>query len=1046
MSDNTRNQGSSPTEIAQNAQKRAIQYYRAGQLRDALKEAQKAADADQQNVKLQNFAGAIALETKDPATAIQYLRHSLSLNEHQSEAHFLLGNALVALGSDEEAIRAFNYALSLAPQHADACVNLGLCQERLKQPNKAERAFFRALDLQPQHPDANNSLAKILIRKTQYEKAEKYARIASEADPTRVDLILTLAESLRMLHRYSDAEEVYRSALLRHPHAPSLLSELGSVLREQNLFDAAEEHYKEALLIAPRSTVVLKGAAGFYQSIRRHQEAADSYRRYIELAPNDVGALNNLAIMLRDIEKFDEAEETYLECAKREENPSYVYNNLGILAMEMAKAEESIQYYHKALEMDPTYTGAHSNMLFYMNYLGSLSPNQLYDEHRNWARWHTEPNMVGTEVYPNDPSPERRLRIGYVSADLFGHAVSYFIESALKQHDSVNFDIFCYANVRTPDGITKRLQSYTNHWRQIHKMSAAEIAALVRKDEIDILVDLGGHTAGNRLDAMALRPAPIQATWIGYPNTTGLDVIDYRIVDPITDPEGPADDIHSETLWRLPKCFTCYTPQSSIDESTVPPSEENGYITFGSFNNASKLSPQTIEAWARILKAVEGSRLLLKSVSLSDKGTYERFTAQFAEYGISDDRLEFVGRLGSNEHLRLYDKIDIGVDPFPYNGTTTSCEALWMAVPIIALLGDRHAARVTASLLHQVGLGDLAGEDVDDYVAKAVALANDPERLRTIRQSLRKTMEESPLCDQQDHTRDLENAYRGMWRKWCDEEPARRAERRAQGRSETEPHRPVFRLIHALGNPSFAQFLKCLGAMDKVSMLTDMHPLGMNIFSPLLQAQNRYALFDESGWEILLKKNITFEQIMSRAHVALEERGETLVVSNWSHLDFIAQPFLATPSYEMYTSERMAKIFDLREIFVVRHPICQWQSYCRETNVDEHISVEEFLRGYLHLAEQAIKGTIFRCEDFATDPDRILREVCEHLEIEFDPNYADNWPFNMNVTGDAVVMVLEKRALDTLSAPSPKDVDPALMERIQADTNYQKILELLGYA
>jgi len=1041
--------GESHREAVLKAQKLAVQYFQAGNLRDALVEARKAAELDHENTGLQNLAGAIALETKDIATAVNFLRHSLSLNPQQAEPQFLLGNALMSLQSYDEAIDAFTHALALDGTNANAAVNLGLCLDKKRDHGKAERSFHRALNAQPNHPEANNAMANLLIRKGQHEKAENYARNALESDPSSIVYVLNLAKTLRLQKKFKNAEDTYRLALKTHPYDPSLLTEIGGVLRDQHLFDQAEAHYEEALKLAPRSATVLQSAGVFFQSIRSHEKAKNAIQRYLELNPDDVGMLNNLAISLRDLDLFDEAENAYLECAKREKEPAYVYNNLGILAMEMAKPEDSIEYYRKALEHSPTYAGARSNMLFYMNYIDSMTPKELYEEHRQWQTWHVDPNMAGTVYHDNNPDPDRPLRIGYLSADLYGHAVSYFIEPALQHHNSDKFEIFCYAHVKTPDKISERLQSYADQWRYVHQLNDQETANLIKADKIDILVELGGHTAGNRLQVMGLRPAPIQVTWIGYPNTTGLDAIDYRFVDDITDPEGLADEVHSEKLWRLPRSFTCYNSQTSIPAFEELPCEndEKDRITFGSFNNASKISMHSVETWARILKRVENSRLILKSSSLVDQGTQDRFHERFKKFGIPAERVEMYGRIQSTEHLRFYDKIDIGLDTFPYNGTTTSCEALFMNVPVIALLGDRHAARVTASLISQIGLTDLVAETSDEYVDIAVDLANDRERLRKTRDKLRERMLASPLCDHAGHTREVEDAYRDMWRKWCSETDARASARKAAGYPEDAPYRPIARVIHGLGGPSFIQFSKCIAVLPDVALLTDMHALGMNIFSPLDLAQTWFKLFEPEEWEVLKRRSPTldFIHIAGRIHDRLAEQGKTMVMTDWCHLDYVGQPFLPVPSYELHTVKRLKEQFDVREVFVTRHPLAQWHSYCRETNVSEHVSAEEFFRDYLHFAKDAVAGFHVRLEDFAEDPDACLKKVCAHLDISFDESYRDEWSFYRNVTGDAITQTIEQRGTEEIEAPLPTNLDADLMAAAESTQEYADILDILGY-
>ena len=1028
------------------AQKRAIQHYRAGDLNAALIEARRAADSSPGNIKLCNLVAAIANDTKDPRTAIEYLQRSLEADATQVDANFLLGNAHSSMGNYQDAIVAFKNTLSFVPGHVFALVNMGQCQDKLGQFSKAERSLHQAVELDPNNVEANVALAHLFSRKTQYDKAEHHAKNALDNSPDQISVLLTYANVLRKQNRYAEAEQLYRSSLSVHPTDSSLLVELGSTLREQQKFDAASEHYDYALKIAPRSSKILRAAGAYYQSIRNHQRAHDLYKRFLEVNPDDTGMLNNMAIVLRDLNRFEESEEYYLACAEKEANPAYVYNNLGILAMEMAKPQESIKYYKKALDADPTYKDARSNMLFYMNYLDTMTPDELYKEHLDWGLWHATPLLEGSCVFPNDPNEERKLKIGYVSADFYGHAVSYFIESALRHHDKDKFEVYLYAHVRTPDAVTKRIQSYNHHWRDIVQLSTVELSDLIRQDEIDILVDLGGHTAGNRLEVFAYKPAPVQVTWIGYPNTTGLSTVDYRFVDHFTDPEGDADQHHSETLWRLPRSFTCYL---SHHEDPKPSSDlaakSKGVVTFGSFNNAAKISSRSIAAWAKILKAVGNSRLVLKSASLIDKGTQDRLHSEFANHGIESSRIEMFGKMSSAEHMQFYNTIDIGVDPYPYNGTTTSCEALWMGVPIVAMPGERHAANVTASLLNQVGLGELVAESEEDYVNIAADLASNLDRLEEIRRNLRTNMKNSPLCDHEGHTREVEDAYQAMWSKWCEKEQNDRRERLKLGRPEKEPYRPVLRLLHALGNHSFVQFCKCLGSMPKVAMYNDLHPLGEVFFPPFLIANQRSDLFTDDEWDVLSKRKLSFKEKMILIHTKVEQNGLNMVLSDWAHLDFIAQPYLPVPNYEVGTRDALSSCFDVRSIFVMRHPISQWASYCRETKVSDHISVEEFLRGYRKMAEIAASEVFVTCEAFSKDPDRVLKHVCEHMQLNYDPAYSENWPFNFDAPSTPYSLCLEDRAKETLQAEIATDLPDQTVTQMASNEDYIASLEILGY-
>jgi predicted O-linked N-acetylglucosamine transferase (SPINDLY family) len=348
------------------------------------------------------------------------------------------------------------------------------------------------------------------------------------------------------------------------------------------------------------------------------------------------------------------------------------------------------------------------------------------------------------------------------------HPVGYFMFNTIRNHDRESFEIFCYSNRPSDDNLTCFFRDYSSRWRNLWKISTKEAARIIRQDRIDILVDLSGYSKDNRLDIFALKPAPIQVTWLGYPNTTGLKTIDYKMTDCVADPPGESDNLHSERLYRLPNGFLCFYPHPESPEVGPLPAKKSKIITFGSFNTLAKITPEVIKVWASILKRVSGSRLFLKRQSFNDPAVRKYFTDQFAAEGIGSERLLLKAHVGGAiEHLSLYKKLDIALDPFPYNGTTSTCESLWMGVPVVTLRGDRHAARVGASILSQVGLTEMIADSYEEYIAIAVRLANDLEGLQMLRKGMRKRLTGSPLCDGRQFTHNLEVAFQSMWREWC---------------------------------------------------------------------------------------------------------------------------------------------------------------------------------------------------------------------------------------------------------------------------------------
>jgi predicted O-linked N-acetylglucosamine transferase (SPINDLY family) len=417
------------------------------------------------------------------------------------------------------------------------------------------------------------------------------------------------------------------------------------------------------------------------------------------------------------------------------------------------------------LLLDPDNTVAHDNLLMGMHYDPDYSSEHLY---RAAQEWGARNDSQDTRLPPpaNVPDPRRRLRIGYVSADFKTHPVGFFIEQVLAHHDKNQFEIFCYSNQATDDDLTMRLRRHSDHWNSILYRSHKEVAQDIRRDGIDILVDLAGHTSGNRLLTFAYKPAPIQATWIGYHATTGLPAMDYIIGDRFLIP--PEEErYYVERVVRLPNAYLCFSPPDIEIEPGPLPAAAAGKITFGCFNNTAKLTEAVIACWSRLLHALPQAQLYLKYKAFGDDGVRQRYQGLFAQHGIDTDRIRFAGLSPRQEYLAAYREVDIGLDPFPFNGCTTTMESLWMGVPVVTLRGDRYVGHMGETILKHLGLPECVTDSEDAYIAKAIDLASDLPRLAELRGGLRSRLLNSPLCDGPGFTRDLEAAYRRMWETWC---------------------------------------------------------------------------------------------------------------------------------------------------------------------------------------------------------------------------------------------------------------------------------------
>src|SRR5215831_9615077 len=431
-------------------------------------------------------------------------------------------------------------------------------------------------------------------------------------------------------------------------------------------------------------------------------EAIAAYRRAIRSKPDYAAAYPNLGNVLMDQGRLDEAIAAYRRAIGIKPDLAEAYSNLGNALAGQGKLDEAIAAYRQAIGFKPGVSKAFSNLLVWLNCDDKLTNEDLFAAHREWDERYGQ-RVPRFTAYTNDRDPARRLRIGYLSPDFRQHANVYFVEPLLRGHDRQKVEVFCYAGVMRPDLVTTRLQAFADHWVVTVGLSDQRLAERIRTDGIDILVDIPGHMANDRLLVFARKPAPVQITWLGYPDTTGLKAIDYRLVDAVTDPAGEADAWASETLVRLKGGFLCYSGLRDGPEPTSAPCLRTGTVTFGSFNNPAKVSTATFDAWAKLLSRLPQARLLLKGISFADAPPRPLFLARLGERGVAADRVELLPPLpGTAEHLTLYHRVDIALDLFPYNTTTTTCEALWMGVPVITLRGHRHSGRVGASLLTRI--------------------------------------------------------------------------------------------------------------------------------------------------------------------------------------------------------------------------------------------------------------------------------------------------------------------------------------------------------
>jgi predicted O-linked N-acetylglucosamine transferase (SPINDLY family) len=585
--------------------------------------------------------------------------------------------------------------------------------------------------------------------------------LASEPDNTDATHLLGV-----IAHQKGDEEQALSfldRAAAAAPGVAQIRSNLAAVCRALGRTDEALAHAAEAVRLAPDSAEAHNNQGVALEDLGRPGEAAEAYRRAASLRPGYAEAQNNLGNALRKLGRLDEAVGRHREAIRL--SPSYgpAYNNLAQSLGDLGQPDEALTLHRRRVELEPSSASAHSAMLTAMLYPWGCGREDVFEAHRRWAARHAE------RLYPadggqgpsNNHEPSRQLRIGYVSADFREHPVARLMAGILRSLDRERFELTCYSDTDREDGMTQALRTSADRWRDTARLSDVRLCDLIRQDRIDVLVDLSGHMSGNRLLAFARRAAPLQVSHFGYPETTGLRAMDWRITDAHADPPGASERFHTERLIRLPHTAWCYDPGPQSVPVADPPVTRTGRVTFGCLNNPLKVTPQMIALWAEVLRRVRGSRILLLSGARDGSG-YVR--EQFARHGVPNDAVEFVRKRGRAEYLASYSRVDVALDPSPYGGGVTTCDALWMGVPVVSLAGDSYRSRQGVLLLANVGLPEFVAGTAASYAETAVGAAAAVDRLAALRRQLRDRLASSPLMNVANYTSHLQAAYESMWR------------------------------------------------------------------------------------------------------------------------------------------------------------------------------------------------------------------------------------------------------------------------------------------
>jgi predicted O-linked N-acetylglucosamine transferase (SPINDLY family) len=696
------------------------------------------------------------------------LKHQ-GYTQQASEVALQLGKMLKNSGHLEVAKEFYRESINLTPNLATGYANLGFIAQQEEDLNSAMGLYAKALECYPDYLDVYYQLGLIHRQQQRWDLAENcflnVLRIEHQHQLGKYNLVKVL-QAKQQLYKakqwFSDDEIDLLSNLDQEAKAAALK------LFGQKEFEQAEKCFLLAIDLEPQDYQNYFNLAILYEAVNKNNEAIKCYKKALECKSDHIESLNNISAIFLQLGRFSEAIEYLGKILALQPENSMALHNISIAYLYQGRIIDAIQYSNQAFQLDPDNDLSHSHLLAAMSSVKQISSHDVTQVSQVWYEQH-----VVCQDYPlitnhdNSLALDRRLRVGFVSGDFKRHSVSFFMIPILQNYNREQLEIYCYANIDKPDSVTEELKQHSDAWRDTIDLSDWELAELIKDDQIDILIDLSGHTLKNRLKVFGMKPAPIQATYLGYPATTGIPTVDYWLTDENIHPPHEEEEQSVETIWRLPRCYLCYDPPKVSPDILELPYRKTGIFTFGSFNSARKLSPELIKMWSEILQRVPNSRLLLKC---SDpRYSPELMIQSFAEHGVERHRLIIYRSCSFQDHLNLYNQVDLHLDSMPYTGCTTTCEALWMGVPTLTLAGKKKMERMSYNILHTIGLDDFITYSEEEYINRAVALVSQPDYLQSLRETMRHRLLNSDLLNGKSLAETLENAFRQMWHKYVEE-------------------------------------------------------------------------------------------------------------------------------------------------------------------------------------------------------------------------------------------------------------------------------------
>jgi len=798
----------------------ALQHHQAGRLAEAEALYRQVLAVQPDHASAWHMLGVATRQSGLLSLAEEQIRRAISLDPHNAAAHCNLGEAYGAMGRFDDAIACYRRALELKPDSPEAINNLGTALKATGNMGEAIAAYRRALTIKPDYPDASMNLGIALAVRGEFEEAVAAFRAVPQIAPAHAKAYDHLGSAFLARGRFDEAADAYRRALEINPEYATAHFNLGIALKELGQLEQSIGAFRQAIELKPDFTAAFINLANVLTAHGRIDEAIAAaraaidrqpgsaeacinlgialaaqlrldeavavFRRAVDLNPNSADAHHNLGSALLDCGQLDEASVEIQRAIEREPGHAGAWDNFGNVLRGQGRLEEALAAYRRATEAAPATSRFHSSILVTLQLLPHLEERRVIEEHQQWNRQISGRVRQVLPPHLHDRNPDRGLRVGYVSPDFRDLAVGRNLKPLFQHHEFQNFTVLCYSGAVQTDGLTEEFRQRAEAWRNTVGMTDQALADTIRRDGVDILVDLAQHTRGNRLPVFARNPAPVQVSFMGYPASTGLEAIGYRISDRWLDAEFGVGS--SDFGWKrnpnirppnfdpppaeqvfLIDSFWCYDPCGVEVAVTDLPAKESRRITFGSLNNFCKINDFVLKLWARVLMEAPDSRLLL----LSEIGGHRQRALDFLEHeGVEPNRVEFVAPCPRRAYLEQYQRIDIALDPFPYGGHTTSLDALWMGAPVVSLAGERAVSRAGLSILNNLGLPELVAFSEEDYVKVAVELAGDLPRIEELRRTLRSRMEASILMDAPQFARNIETAYRAMWRCWCAAESA----------------------------------------------------------------------------------------------------------------------------------------------------------------------------------------------------------------------------------------------------------------------------------